>query len=99
MHNGDFANYYSICEYLAQRHIHPLFLTDTEVAALLFDLLHRTYRYPLEYVIEAFAPTTERDFTLLPEDKQKIYQLLQRTHMHGSPDGPWFFLIAQSDPT
>lgn len=98
VHNGDFANYYSICEYLAQRHIHPLFLTDTEVAALLFDLLHRTYRYPLEYVIEAFAPTTERDFTLLPDDKQKIYQLLQRTHMHGSPDGPWFFLIAQSDP-
>lgn len=96
VHNGDFANYYSICEYLAQRHIHPLFLTDTEVAVLLFDLLYRTYGYPLEYVIEALAPTTERDFTLLPEHKQKIYQLLQKTHMHGSPDGPWFFIVAQS---
>lgn len=98
VHNGDFANYFSICEYLAQRNIYPLFLTDTEVSVLLFDLLNRIYRYPLEYVIEALAPTTERDFTLLPEDKQRIYQMIQKTHMHGSPDGPWFFLIAQSLP-
>jgi glutamate synthase domain-containing protein 1/glutamate synthase domain-containing protein 3 len=96
VHNGDFANYASICEYLAQRNIRPLFLTDTEVSVLVFDLLHRTYGYPLEYVIEALAPTTERDFTLLPEDKQQIYRMLQTVHIHGSPDGPWFFLIAQS---
>ena len=96
VHNGDFANYASICEYLAQRNIRPLFLTDTEVSVLVFDLLHRIYGYPLEYVIESLAPTTERDFTLLPEDKQQIYQMLQSVHMHGSPDGPWFFLIAQS---
>ncbi|HEX9133766.1 MAG TPA: hypothetical protein VF844_15860, partial [Ktedonobacteraceae bacterium] len=97
VHNGDFANYASICSYLAQRNMHPLFLTDTEVAALVFDLLHRIYGYPLEYVIEAMAPTTERDFTLLPPEKQRLYQLLQTVHMHSSPDGPWFFLIAQSD--
>jgi glutamate synthase domain-containing protein 1/glutamate synthase domain-containing protein 3 len=97
VHNGDFANYASICSYLAQRNIHPLFLTDTEVAALGFDLLHRIYGYPLEYVIEAMAPTTERDFTLLPPQKRRLYHLLQTIHMHGSPDGPWFFLIAQSD--
>jgi len=96
VHNGDFANYASICEYLAQRNIRPLFLTDTEVSVLVFDLLHRTYGYPLEYVIEALAPTTERDFTLLPEAKQQVYRMLQTVHIHGSPDGPWFFLIAQS---
>ena len=39
VHNGDFANYHSVCEYLAQRHIYPQFLTDTEVSVLLFDLL------------------------------------------------------------
>lgn len=96
VHNGDFANYSSICEYLAGQNIYPHFLTDTEVAALTFDLFSRKFQYPLEYVIEALAPTTERDFTLLPQEKQKIYQLLQKTHIHGSPDGPWFFLIAQS---
>ena len=97
VHNGDFANYASISEYLAQRNIFPLFLTDTEVSVQVFDLLYRVYGYPLEYVIEALAPTTERDFALLPADKQQVYQMLQVTHMHGSPDGPWFFLIAQSD--
>jgi len=97
VHNGDFANYASVCSYLAQRNIQPFFLTDTEVAVLVFDLLHRTYGYPLEYVIEALAPTTERDFALLPEDKRELYRMLQTIHIHGSPDGPWFFLIAQSE--
>ena len=99
VHNGDFANHASISEYLAQRNIYPLFLTDTEVAVQVFDLLHRTYQYPMEYVIEAMAPTTERDFMLLPPDKQRVYEMLQQSHMHCSPDGPWFFLIAQSDRT
>jgi glutamate synthase domain-containing protein 1/glutamate synthase domain-containing protein 3 len=96
VHNGDFANYYSVCEYLQQRQIYPQFLTDTEVSALMFDLLDRTYRYPLEYIIEALAPTTELDFDKLPEDKQRIYRAIQTTHIHGSPDGPWFFIIART---
>lgn len=98
VHNGDFANYASVCSYLAQRNRYPLFLTDTEVAALAFDLLYRVCGYPLEYVIEAMAPTTERDFALLPPDKQRVYRMLQAVHLHGSPDGPWFFLVAQSVP-
>lgn len=97
VHNGDFANYYSITEYLAQRNIIPQFLTDTEVSVLLFDLLKRVYDYPLEYVIEALAPTTERDFELLRVEKKEIYQEIQDTHIHSSPDGPWFFIIGRTD--
>ena len=96
VHNGDFANYHSVSEYLQQRHIYPQFLTDTEVSALMFDLLNRTYEYPLEYIIEALAPTTELDFDKLPEEKQEIYRAIQATHIHGSPDGPWFFIIARN---
>jgi glutamate synthase domain-containing protein 1/glutamate synthase domain-containing protein 3 len=96
VHNGDFANYHSVSEYLKQRNIYPQFLTDTEVSALLFDLLDRTYHYPLEYIIEALAPTTELDFDRLPEEKQQIYKAVQTTHIHGSPDGPWFFIIARN---
>lgn len=98
VHNGDFSNYHSVSEYLAQRNIYPLFLTDTEVAVYLFDLWSRVYKYPLEYVIEAMAPTTERDFLMLPPEKQVIYRELQQAHIHGSPDGPWFFIIARSVP-
>jgi glutamate synthase domain-containing protein 1/glutamate synthase domain-containing protein 3 len=98
IHNGDFANYHSITEYLRQRNIYPLFLTDTEVAVLYWDLLTRMYQYPVEYAIEAIAPTTERDYEMLPEEKKEIYQAIQTTHIHGSPDGPWFFIIARNDP-
>ncbi|MDI6703429.1 MAG: glutamate synthase [bacterium] len=98
VHNGDFANYYSVCEYLRQRGIFPLFLTDTEVSILLFDLWNRVYNYPLEYIIEAMAPTTELDFDSLPPKKKRIYRAIQATHIHGSPDGPWFFIIARNEP-
>jgi glutamate synthase domain-containing protein 1/glutamate synthase domain-containing protein 3 len=97
VHNGDFANYHSVAEYLRQKNIHPLFLTDTEVSVLLFDLYSRTYGYPLEYVIEALAPTMERDFDQLSPERQRIYRAIQATHVHGSPDGPWFFIIARND--
>jgi glutamate synthase domain-containing protein 1/glutamate synthase domain-containing protein 3 len=98
VHNGDFANYFSVSEYLSQRHFYPQFLTDTEVAVLTFDLWHRLYSYPLEYVIESMAPTTERDFDLLSPERQRIYRQLQAANIHGSPDGPWFFIIARNDP-
>lgn len=98
VHNGDFANYHGVCEYLKQRNISPLFLTDTEVSVLLFDLWSRVYGYPLEHVIEALAPTTERDFLMLPKEKQALYKAIQVAHLHGSPDGPWFFIIARNEP-
>ena len=97
VHNGDFANYHSVCEHLLQRHIRPQFLTDTEVSVLLFDLLSRTYHYSLEHIIEALAPTSELDFDRLPEAKKKLYRAIQATHIHGSPDGPWFFIIARNN--
>ena len=96
VHNGDFANYHSVCEYLAQRNLFCQFLTDTEVSVLLFDLLSRTYGYPVEYIIEALAPTTELDFDRLAPDKRRIYRQVQAAHMHAAPDGPWFFIIARS---
>ncbi|MDD1743061.1 MAG: hypothetical protein LUO85_00375 [Methanomassiliicoccales archaeon] len=97
VHNGDFANYYSVTEYLGQKGITPLFMTDTEVSILFFDLLNRVYGYPLEYILEALAPTTERDFHLLSEEKQKVYRAIQSTHLQRSPDGPWFFIISRND--
>jgi glutamate synthase domain-containing protein 1/glutamate synthase domain-containing protein 3 len=98
VHNGDFANYHAVATYLRQRNIAPLFLTDTEVSVQLFDLLDRVYGYPLEATIEALAPTTERDFELLLAEKQQMYRAIQATHLHASPDGPWFFIIARSQP-
>ncbi len=97
VHNGDFANYYSVSEYLKQRNVYPLFLTDTEVSVQVFDLFNRVYGYPLEYIIEALAPTAEMDFDHLSEEKQRIYRQIQAAHIHGSPDGPWFFIIARND--
>ena len=97
VHNGDFANYQAVYEYLKQRNYYPLFLTDTEEAALLLDLWSRVYKYPLEYLIEAMAPTSEMDFDMLPPEKQVLYKAIQTHHIPSSPDGPWFFIIARNN--
>jgi glutamate synthase domain-containing protein 3 len=73
-------------------------MTDTEVSVMLFDLWNRVYGYPLEVIIEALAPTGELDFDLLPVEKQELYERIQTTHIHASPDGPWFFIIARNIP-
>ena len=96
VHNGDFANYHAVSEYLRQRNISQSFLTDTEVGVQLFDLWDRIYEYPLEITLEAMAPTTEHDFAMLPDEKRELYRAVQHTHMHASPDGPWFFIVARS---
>ncbi len=98
VHNGDFANYHATRSYLIQRGYEPLFMTDTEVAIMLFDLWNRVYGYPLEVILEALAPTGELDFDLLPTAKQRLYDRIQSTHIHASPDGPWFFIIARHVP-
>ena len=98
VHNGDFANYHAVSEYLKQHNIFPQFLTDTEVSVLLLDLFNRTFEYPMEYIIEALAPTSEYDFDLLSSEKQHIYRYIQSAHIHASPDGPWFFIIARNNP-
>jgi glutamate synthase domain-containing protein 1/glutamate synthase domain-containing protein 3 len=98
VHNGDFANYHATCDYLKQRGLEPQFMTDTEVSVMLFDLWNRVYGYPLEVIIEALAPTGELDFDLLSPEKQALYDQVQQTHIHASPDGPWFFIIARNIP-
>jgi glutamate synthase domain-containing protein 1/glutamate synthase domain-containing protein 3 len=98
VHNGDFANYHSVCEYLRQWGIVPQFITDTEVSVLLFDLYSRVLGYPLEFVIEALAPTPEGDFERLTKQRQRIFRAIQSAHLHGSPDGPWFFIVARAEP-
>jgi glutamate synthase domain-containing protein 1/glutamate synthase domain-containing protein 3 len=98
VHNGDFANYHAVCEYLRQWGLIPQFITDTEVSVLLFDLYSRVLGYPLEFVIEALAPTPEGDFERLSKRRQRIYRAIQSAHLHGSPDGPWFFIVARAEP-
>ncbi len=83
---------------LNQHNREGLFLTDTEVAALLFDYWDRELEYPLEYVLEAMAPTTERDFLMkLPPEKQEVYEAVQNVHVQNSPDGSWFFIIGKNE--
>src|SRR5438128_7577129 len=50
VHNGDFANYHSIMDYLVQRNIHPLLWWETELSIFFFILSSVCNKYPLIYL-------------------------------------------------
>jgi len=70
VHNGDFANYYSVTEYLDSE-TSSLCSSPTRRFPYRFRPLEQGLQVPLEYVIEGLAPTVERDFDMLRRIRRK----------------------------
>jgi glutamate synthase domain-containing protein 2/FAD/FMN-containing dehydrogenase/glutamate synthase domain-containing protein 3/glutamate synthase domain-containing protein 1 len=100
IHNGDFANYVAMVRFWDQFGGAPQFRTDTEMAAKAFGIL-KQMAYPTAHLIEAIAPTTGLDFERLKKVDPQLaadFEAIQKSQIAGSPDGPWFFIIADSIP-
>jgi glutamate synthase domain-containing protein 2/FAD/FMN-containing dehydrogenase/glutamate synthase domain-containing protein 3/glutamate synthase domain-containing protein 1 len=101
IHNGDFANYVAMVRFWDQFGGAPQFRTDTEMAAKAFGIL-KQMAYPTPHLIEAIAPTTGLDLARLQKIDPKLaadFEAIQKSQISGSPDGPWFFIIADSIET
>ncbi|MCI0693373.1 glutamate synthase-related protein [candidate division KSB1 bacterium] len=101
IHNGDFANYVAMVRFWDQFGGAPQFRTDTEMAAKAFGIL-KQMAYPTPHLIEAIAPTTGLDLARLKKIAPQLaadFEAIQKSQISGSPDGPWFFIIADSIAT
>jgi glutamate synthase domain-containing protein 3 len=101
IHNGDFANYVAMVRFWDQFGGAPQFRTDTEMAAKAFGIL-KQMAYPTPHLIEAIAPTTGLDLARLKKLAPQLaadFEAIQKSQISGSPDGPWFFIIADSIET
>jgi glutamate synthase domain-containing protein 3/glutamate synthase domain-containing protein 1 len=101
IHNGDFANYVAMVRFWDQFGGAPQFRTDTEMAAKAFGIL-KQMAYPTPHLIEAIAPTTGLDLARLKKLDPQLaadFEAIQKSQISGSPDGPWFFIIADSIET
>jgi glutamate synthase domain-containing protein 2/FAD/FMN-containing dehydrogenase/glutamate synthase domain-containing protein 3/glutamate synthase domain-containing protein 1 len=101
IHNGDFANYVAMVRFWDQFGGAPQFRTDTEMAAKAFGIL-KQMAYPTPHLIEAIAPTTGLDLARLKKIAPQLaadFEAIQKSQISGSPDGPWFFIIADSIET
>ncbi|MFQ5752713.1 MAG: hypothetical protein ACE5HI_12015, partial [bacterium] len=101
IHNGDFANYVAMVRFWDQFGGAPQFRTDTEMAAKAYAIL-KQMDYPQPHIFEAFAPTTGIDLQRLKKINHELavdFEAIQKAQIAGSPDGPWFFIISDQDPT
>jgi glutamate synthase domain-containing protein 2/FAD/FMN-containing dehydrogenase/glutamate synthase domain-containing protein 3/glutamate synthase domain-containing protein 1/Fe-S-cluster-containing dehydrogenase component len=99
IHNGDFANYVAMVRFWDQFGGAPQFRTDTEMAAKAYSIL-KQMGYPQTHIIEAIAPTTGIDLQRLKKANPELaadFESIQKSHVGGSPDGPWFFIIGDQD--
>jgi len=99
IHNGDFANYVAMVRFWDQFGGAPQFRTDTEMAAKAYSIL-KQMGYPQTHIIEAIAPTTGIDLQRLRKVNPELaadFEAIQKSHVGGSPDGPWFFIIGDQD--
>ncbi len=95
--SGGFANSHALTTYVRQRGYAPLFQSDAELAAMLFDFYSRACAYPIDLALEAALPTPADGLDRLPEARRNLYHALGQAHAHGAPAGPAFFLIARKD--
>ncbi|MBN1586548.1 MAG: hypothetical protein JW937_03860 [Candidatus Omnitrophica bacterium] len=96
IHNGDFATYVANVAHWMVYGRSPSFGTDTEAASIAYHILKHTLGYMPHIVFEALAPTTGLDLERLQRISPELaeqFEALAETHIAGSPDGPWFFII------
>ncbi len=97
-HNGETTNYETLKQRVEQFGLVPLATTDTEVAALKFQLVAEDLEYPDWALFESFSPTTGDDLALVDPDKRKYLEEVQRVEFTSSPDGPYQYLCLRHLP-
>ena len=90
VHNGDFANYHAVATYLSSATSSPVPDGHRGERCSSSTCWTGVYGYPLEMIIEALAPTTERDFELLAPEKQRLYRASRRPTSTARPTGRGF---------
>ncbi|NUM35480.1 MAG: alpha-hydroxy-acid oxidizing protein, partial [Candidatus Brocadiae bacterium] len=97
-HNGETTNYETLKQRVEQFGLIPLATTDTEVAALKFQLVAEDLEYPDWALFESFSPTTGDDLALVDPEKRKYLEEVQRVEFTSSPDGPYQYLCLRHLP-
>ena len=98
VHNGDFANYHSVSRApAAEEHLSAVPDGHRGVGAALRSSEPGPIIIPWNTSSRRWPRLRSWISTGCPENKKKLYRAIQATHIHGSPDGPWFFIIARND--
>ncbi|MCZ7546019.1 MAG: hypothetical protein M5R40_21960 [Anaerolineae bacterium] len=94
--SGGLVNYDALATYVRQRGYLPLFRSDAELTAALFDFYRRACAYPLDLALEALYPTPRDGLGGAPQARREAYRAVQRTHVHGALAGRVAFAVARA---
>ncbi len=101
VHNGEITSYGTNKRYVEMFGYRCTLLTDTEVAAYLFDLLFRKHRLPIRAVFMAMAAPFWKDIEHYKEvGLEKIYKMAKMIRTVYAPamlNGPFAMLFAFKD--
>lgn len=96
VHNGEISSYGINKRYLEMFGYKCTLMTDTEVMAYLFDLLHRRHGLPLDITCLALAPPFWKQIDRMSEEKKEMIRTLRTIYASAMVNGPFAVIVAHS---
>jgi len=93
VHNGEITSYGSNRRYLEMYGYQCTMMTDTEVAAYLFDLLLRKHGLPIEIACKALASPFWSEIDRLPEKEKELIKAVRQIYGSALLNGPFSILL------
>lgn len=93
VHNGEVSSYGINKRYLEMFGYQCTMMTDTEVAAYLFDLLLRKHGLSIEIAAMAFASPFWTQIERMPEEKKELLQAIRAVYGGALINGPFAILL------
>lgn len=93
VHNGEISSYGANRRYLEMYGYKCTMMTDTEVAAYLFDLLLRRHKLPVEIACKALASPFWSEIDRLPEEERELISAVRQVYGSALLNGPFSILL------
>lgn len=97
VHNGEISSYDTNRRYLEMFGYECTMMTDTEVAAYLFDLLLRRHKLPLEIVAYALASPFWADIERMPKQQKELLEAVRMVYGAALLNGPFAVILGHKD--
>ena len=96
VHNGEITSYGTNQRYLEMFGYECTMMTDTEVAAYLFDLLLRKHKLPVSVAAKALASPFWDDIERMPKEDRELAKAIRIVYGSALLNGPFAIILGHS---
>ena len=97
VHNGEISSYGINRRYVEMFGYRCAMMTDSEVVAYIFDLIHRKHKVPLELVPAILSSEFWKNIDLMKPDEKKMHETIRQVYGAALLNGPFAIVVGHRD--